>query len=331
MTARRVPEPALFSVFERLIFAVAALAIFPFIVQSMVGFPLEWVPEEQDSLVTRAIRFITATFPSADELGGWICVLTTVAVAVVTFRKSRREPRFVAVGFSCLVGAYLIATGIYLPHRLAFFLEYATQRLSDPIGLGNPWIVDIFFAPYAFGLLWICLAGEFSALVHRRELRDELRAAVDTSEEETRQVRRRQRLIGAALGPRMPVAQVVGPVLLQIVIPPLAFITLAMLMDSPDMELRIQAPSFAKAESPTATSWSELRIAGNGQVMQEEQVIADASDHRLRGVVTVLAQKPRSTTRPTVVLRVDANVEHQRLIEVIQAVERAKVRPLLEE
>lgn len=315
MNVSRPGQPALFNVFERVGLAILTTILAGLCIGVLVEVEesITWV--EEPSFLSDLRQTIVSSEADEETIG----LTAVLVVGIVTFLCARRAPHIIGIAIGAAGAGSLILGSIEIPQLGPLALEFMSEAYRDPRTLAGNHIIE-FLLPFVLGLGLVCFAGEFLYTARHRMMREELRLAGEESEELERQVRRRQRLIRAALGPRMPVMIAVGRLLQQLIVP--YCVTWTVLEFHARIETTVgelPASTLQSFTLPESTQPLHLRLNNDASIYLGPHFVDYAQNEDLARLSTLL-KSTRGSGKPFyVILQVGPKVHHEWLIRVLSA------------
>lgn len=336
------PEPkssVLFNGFERVLISILATLLSGIAVAAMTEFG---APRSVDangalSLMDRVRLFIDKWVPFVDNLKAFFMLGFVVVAPIVILVVVGRKPRSVVIVLTWLTALYLCVilcfTPVWVYHAHETFLS-ATQPLAMRFsGMAGAAEIHVLLAPYVLALLLIGGTGEFAYVVLQRELRHSWRMAKAMGVEEEERASRRERLVVTAMGSPMPVPLTLGRFLALLVIPTIAVAAITQLYSwAESMEKILPATSLVAATSRADPSTLTIYIDATGSATINgfpERTGQSVPLLKMEDLVSFL--KSVKLEERNVLLQVDPNVRHERLVDVLNAASVAGAPVMLAE
>jgi hypothetical protein len=281
---------------------------------------------------------VAGIFADAAELfTGLMWVGIFVGLWVDTFRRLRHAPLVVSRNVAWFAGGLLAVVLLNARNEIG---DLAEAVLAP--GLWDGWhayfgsVVSLSerFLRLAIAVVIVVFGGELSQMARERMLLAEWVAAQNKPEEEQQSGRRREALILAVRGPKMPVTRAIGGVLALVAAPFAVAIGITRMAEEVDYFGRRLPPPPMTMVGPASADpqrqGSRLRIDATGRVYLDGAMAAQPRDEACTKLVGLLKQKA-AHREEAVVLEIAPEVKYQRLIDVLSAAARAGVRVTIEE
>jgi hypothetical protein len=309
-------ESPLFSIYERLCLAMAAavasvICLVPILIRDT------WFNPGEEPWFLRMLSWLRQLVSFNADASGLFPFILFLAVGGATFCYTRRKPQGVVVAILSAAAIMLFLGLINAP-----FANWPDVSNWPPIYGHFRSTFEFFsegpFLPFVMGLGLLCFAGELSYTARERVMREELQQAEEQDELLGRRVQRRQQLILAVLGPRMPVFIAVGRFTTQLVVLPAAVLTTAGLYWGSEPWLReVPAPRFDSVNASPEGESIHLRIGEDGGVYVDGLLVASAREDNPSKLQTILKTAFRTERRGFVLLQVDSDARCEWFLNVV--------------
>jgi hypothetical protein len=293
-----------------------------------------WQPETGTGSGLTLVQFLDSFLPFPlpvwNDGAGRMIVLITLGLGIDCFRRFRRDP-LTATRNLWILAATVVSFGvIYLPGHLETALAQLNFQTDLRVVAGRGGEVALALLPFVLGLLLVTLAGELFHEARRRLMREEIAEAESISVREHKRVARHERLRMSVSGPRFPTDVAAIRFITQIFLPGAAILLFARLEFrlSGDGELsapRIVDPQVDRAGVP---AWSVV-IRKSGQVFLNGSVVAEPNDRQCLRLSDGLHAEAEFGGLRRVGLIIDPEVTTERIIDVLDTVERSGVTAVI--
>ena len=301
---------------------------------AMAGTSIHFGEEIPPSAMMRTVRkiiYALPRWPGMELLSASAALIVPIAI----FRGARNHPLVVAR----LIAWFTVSYFTFLLLVMPFYLSGLAHRFISETGVNVFRTTGFDLAKILFiacvGLALVCLEGEFFQIASERVMEAEWRTAESENAAAAERLRRRQKLIFAVRGRRMPMVGAAARFIALIMLPLCFCWFVAEYEDAMRIfviEKELPAPPIlARASIHYPRRALHVSIASDGGVSFDDHLMVTADETGLGQLANALRGRRPAVDGEHLVLHVASEATCQRLIDLLNLAARLRLPVIIED